>query len=318
MQILPSPRLVISVLVLVQVLFGINYAVSKVLVVAFPPLIWAAVRSLVTVVLIGLVVDVRGKPHPRGGWKFFGPLLFFSAVGVVINQGSFLIGISYTTPTNSAVLNTLIPVFTLLFVVLLGREKLTRGKLTGFLCAFIGVLILLRVEDFRLTSHTAKGDLLTLLNTISFGLYLSLSKRFLEKHDRPWVTLWMFIIGSIGFTSAALPSWPYFQWPRMGIVLWGCLLYAILAGTFLTYLLNNWVLAYAESSKVALFIYLQPLVATFVSWWWFGEYPFSARMLVGSAFIFAGVYFSSRTSAAKKAPVLRLSPQPRLKRTKSA
>lgn len=288
----PSSKLIFGVLVLVQILFGINYIVSKVIVAAFPPLVWASFRSVVTVILMGLLVDLMGKRHPVGGRRFFLPLIGFSFLGVIINQGCFLVGLFYTTSTNSAILSTLIPIFTLITVILLGREPLTVPKVIGFFCAFVGVLVLVRVEEFRLSNATVVGDLLTIINGLSFGLYLALSKQFLEKHDRVWVTFWMFLVGSFGISLVALPDWRVFEWPAMTLGLWQCAIYAIVAGTFLTYLLNNWVLAYTEASRVAIFIYLQPVVTTLLAWWYFGE-TITLRTLAGSGFIFAGVYLAT-------------------------
>ena len=136
-----SPRLILTALVVVQILFGINYVVSKAIVGYFPPLVWASTRSIVTVVLMGLLVDVRGQPHPKPTARFFAALFGFSLIGIIINQGSFLVGLFYTTPTNSAVLNTLIPIFTLVVVIFRGQEKLTWMKLCGFACSFAGVLV---------------------------------------------------------------------------------------------------------------------------------------------------------------------------------
>lgn len=296
----PSPRVLFIGLLLVQILFGVNYVISKVIVAAFPPLVWASTRSLVAVVLMGILVDIRGKPHPKGGWKFFLPLIGFALIGVTINQGCFLVGLYYTTPTNSAVLNTLIPVFTLLAVIARGQEQVTFSKVGGFLSALTGVLIILRVEEFRLSSATMVGDLLTLINCLSFGCYLAFSKKFLEKHDRPWATLWMFILGSFGLTMLALPDWRYFEWPKMNAGLWACTVYAIVGGTFLTYLLNNWLLAHVESSRVALFIYLQPLIATIAAVAWFGQ-EITGRTAFGGCLIFLGVFLATRKAKPKPA-----------------
>jgi len=56
-------------------------------------------------------------------------------LGMVINQASFLTGLHLTTSTNSAILNTLIPVFTLLVVTIRGQERMGGRRLLGFLCA---------------------------------------------------------------------------------------------------------------------------------------------------------------------------------------
>jgi len=61
----------------------------------------------------------------------------------------------------------------------------------------------------------------------------------------------------------------------------------------LTYVLNYWALARVPSSVVALFIYVQPLIAATLSAALFGERP-APRVLAGAALIFAGVFLALR------------------------
>src|SRR5689334_19622890 len=115
------PLNVLNTLILIQVLFGINYVTSKIVVDHFPPLVWASIRIIIsTAIMFGIALS-SGRPSPRGR-RFFGPLVVYSLLGIIINQGSFLVGLRYTTSTNSAILNTLIPVFTLMIVTLRGQE----------------------------------------------------------------------------------------------------------------------------------------------------------------------------------------------------
>src|SRR5690348_1101635 len=129
----PSPALVYAALVLIQVLFGMNYVVAKIIVDQFPPLVWASIRCTVAALtLLGIAFTFRSKLRPRDGRRFFIPMIGFALLGSVINQGSFLVGLHYTTSINSAVINTLIPVFTLMIVTLRGQESLSAGRAIGF------------------------------------------------------------------------------------------------------------------------------------------------------------------------------------------
>ena len=115
----------IAALVIVQVLFGINYVISKQVIASFHPLVWAGLRAAIATVLLFGFARVSGRPRPRLDRDFLLPILGFAMLGTVINQTCFLVGLKYTTSTNSAVINTLIPIATLLFSVLLRREQAT-------------------------------------------------------------------------------------------------------------------------------------------------------------------------------------------------
>ncbi|MGK5084373.1 DMT family transporter [Bdellovibrionota bacterium FG-1] len=284
----PKPALVVTALITVQVLFGLNYVISKVVVDAFPPLLWASIRIIIaSFFMLGAALASK-RPHPKDGIHFFGPLVIFALLGIIINQSSFLVGLHHTTATNSAVLNTLIPVFTLLLVTLRGQEPLTLRRGLGFAFALMGVLSIRKFEEISFNNTTWIGDLLTILNCLSYALFLSFSKKFVQTHDRLWTTTWLFIYGSVGLTLLALPDWMSFHWPTITPQLLACMIFAILGGTLFTYFLNIWALAYARSSSVALFIYVQPLVASLLAWGWMHQAP-TSRTFVSSGLIFSGM-----------------------------
>jgi drug/metabolite transporter (DMT)-like permease len=287
----PAPGKVLAALITVQVLFGVNYVVSKYLIQYFPVLVWASARIVVASIFMIFFALVLRRPHPRPDRKFFVPLIGFALLGTIINQASFLVGLKYTTSTNSAVLNTLIPIFTLLIVTARGQEALTARRVVGFLSAFLGVLVMRRVEDFTISNTTWIGDLLTILNCLSYALFLSFSKAFLERNDRLWTTAWLFVYGSFGITALSLPEWISFVPPALSPELWGAMAFSILGATLATYFLNFWALAHARSSQVAVFIYLQPVVASLIAWRWMGEVP-ELRTGIAAALILLGLLLS--------------------------
>lgn len=287
----PSRTRVYGALITIQLLFGINYVVTKNIVGVFPPLVWASTRIVIASVLMVLAALLMKRRHPSFSREFFIPLIAFALMGSIINQGSFLLGLRYTTPTNSAILNTMIPIFTLLVVTLRGQEKLTPWRAVGFLVSLTGVLAMRKIEDFSFSNKTLVGDLLTIVNCLSYALFLSYSKKFLETNDRVWTTAWMFIYGSVGLTLLASPDWAGFEWPTLSASLVASMFFAIVGGTLLTYFLSMWSLAYTKSSSVALFVYLQPVVASLLAWFWFGQ-TITLRTLVAAILIFSGMMLS--------------------------
>jgi len=291
-----APRLspaVLTALITVQVLFGVNYVLSKIVVTAMPPMVWASFRAIVSALGLFLIARLSGRTSPRLNRDFLLPLFGYALLGVVINQSCFLVGIRYTTATNGAILTSLIPVFTLLFVSLAGHEPLTIPKILGFISALAGVLILRRVEELSLSDQTLLGDSLMVINCMSYALFLTLGRKFLMKHDPLWTTAWLFLYGSLGITAVSLPYWGGFHWPEMTSELVGSMIFGILGATLLTYLLNTWALARAKSSAVALFIYLQPVVASTLAWYYFDE-TITPRTIGSCVLIFLGVMLGTQ------------------------
>ena len=71
------------------------------------------------------------------------------------------------------------------------------------------------------------------------------------------------------------------------------MVWIVLCATVINYLLNNYALARVESSTVALFIYLQPLLATLLSVS-LGREVLSARFIASAALVFCGVFLVAR------------------------
>lgn len=282
----PGPWIALTA---VQILFGVNYVISKILVTAFPPLVWTHIRIFFAALgLVGIAILLKRKP-PRFDLAFLKQLVICSALGVVLNQSSFLTGLRYTTATNSAILSTLIPVFTLLFVTISGKEALTLRRLLGFFCALVGVLVIRKVENLALSDQTLIGDLLTILNCILYGLFLVVGKKFIESNDPFWMTALLFSAGAVGMIPIALPSWVGFHWPEMSPTLIACMTFSIFGSTLFAYLLNTWALTRVRSSSVALFIYLQPVVASIIAWIWLSEVP-TPNTIIASVLIFMGMF----------------------------
>jgi drug/metabolite transporter (DMT)-like permease len=229
----PSERLVAFGLLALQIVFAVGYILSKVLVDEFPPLIWAWIRAALTAFFMLLITMAMRRPHPKLGRDFFVPLIWLSLLGGVLTQVFFLVGLKYTTSTNSAILNTLNPLITLLTVILMGREKATSLRLSGFLVSFCGVLILSGAEKIRVANSTLFGDVLTLASCITYGVFVAVSRNFFQKHDRFWITTWLFVFTAIGLTVFAIPDMAAFRWPTMTPMIWWSFLYGILGSSLL-------------------------------------------------------------------------------------
>ena len=283
----------ILALIVVQVLFGVNFITSKIVMQSIPPLLWSSMRVVFSAIGLLILALFSGKPSPAFTKENFRPLAYFAFLSMIVSQTAFQAGLSLSTATNTAIINTLTPVFTLLFVIFSGKESLSWKRFIGFVCAFGGVLAIRGVENYSLSDQTFIGDALTLLNCLGFGLFLTVSKRYVETHDALWTTAWIFILGSVGLIILSIPSLQGFEFPVMTAELLGCMVVSIFGSTLLAYYLNMWALAYLNSSLVALFIYLQPVVASLLAWMIFGEI-ITIRTIASSLLVFAGIVLATR------------------------
>lgn len=282
---------VLSALVLVQVAFAVHYVVAKILLAAIDPAAWAALRVLAAAVILFVVYAVRGPVRVSRGDLL--RLAGLSVFGVVLNQICFIEGLSRTTPAHSALINTTIPVATICFAVLLGKEKLRGSTAMGILLAMSGVLVLLRVDHLELRAEWFAGDLLTQANAASFALFLVISKDTIRRVGSLPSTVAVLCFGSLGVALYGGPAAVAVDYGTVPARVWGIAAFIVVFPTVLAYFLNYWALARVESSHVALFVYLQPILASALSVVWLGE-EITARLVASSALVFLGVLFATR------------------------
>jgi drug/metabolite transporter (DMT)-like permease len=284
---------VVTALVLAQVFFGLHYLAAKVLLETIPPRSWAVFRVAGAAVLLLALARALRRPLPSSG-RDLAQLAFLSLFGVVINQLLFVEGLHRTTPSHSSIIMTAIPVMTLLFAVLLRRERVSAIKIVALSVSLAGVMLVIRPTGLDVSSRTLVGDVLTLINASSYALFLVLSRRLLARNDPLAATAVLMAFGTIVMTALGLPQIVRFDPTLVPLPVWGLGLFIVVFPTALAHFFNFWALARVESSLVALFIYLQPVIATVLSFVLLGE-RVGGMVLLGGAMVFLGVYMALPT-----------------------
>jgi len=278
-------------LISIQITFAANYLFSKVVMKDLPPLVWGAFRTVATMLLLFLVLFLKNQVNVSLAYKNLGPLIIFSVLGVVLNQAAFLSGLHLTTAANSGLINTLIPVFTVLWVTLWKHERLSQLRWMGFALALLGVLFLQDFSRLSISSKSAVGDGLTVFNAFCYSWFLFLSPNYFKNHPPLWLTAWLFFFGSIGLVAISFPQWGTVSGTSLSTQTLWYVFWGVLVGNLIPYLLISYVLTKAPSSVISQFIYLQALIAAFLGWMFLDE-KLSLNTFLSALFIFTGLYLS--------------------------
>lgn len=280
-------------LVLVQLLFGTWPIFGKIALRSLPTTGVVTFRVVGGAIALAFMQQFRKKQTGKFTRGDLGWLALCSMLGVVLNQLLFVKGLSLTTVINATLLGTTIPVFALLVGAALGYDALSWRKLIGISLAAGGVIYL--IDPFRIDFSRANtiGNLLIVGNSLAYGAYIALSKDLVRKHGALTVITWLFVMGSLVTAPlgvGALAQTQMLAWPWE---VWLVLLYIILVPTVGAYYLNAWALARVEPSTVAVYIYLQPLIAFALAPMILGE-AWSTRTLLACVLIFSGVLVVTR------------------------
>jgi len=222
-------------------------------------------------------------PKPVLAW-----LTLCSLLGVVINQLLFVKGVSLTTVINASVISTSIPVFTLAVSIALRHDRASIKHVLGIALAAGGVLYLVDPWRANFSAQTTLGNLLISASNLGYGAYIALSRNLFKRYGALTVITWIFLIGAILTLPLAIYAWAddgFKMVPQEG---WLSVVYIVLVPTVVAYYLNAWALTRVAPSIVAIYIYLQPLLALGVAPIVLGE-SWNSRTIVACVLIFAGV-----------------------------
>lgn len=277
----------------VAILFSINYIIAKVALRHIEPLAFAYLRVLGSTFLLILITRSVGQLIERAERI---PLIVCSLLGLVLNQVFFVSGLSRTTAHEAAILITTIPLFTLTGAAALRHESLTARKIGGLLVAGAGAVLLLYRRPHAEADGSALGNFLILLNCLSYGLYLVYGRRWIHRFGPLAFLRITFIYASLLMFPLSLPSMLSLKWAIVPAHAWWSLAGVIVGPTVLAYLVNAWALTRADSSTVAAYTYLQPLLATILAVLLLGEVV-APDAAAAAAMILAGVYVSTSRAA---------------------
>ena len=291
---MPTPSFVriYGALFLVQIIFGLHYLTTSLIVERIDAFEWTAVRILFAGFFMVMIYRRSILNFPRGKEWYF--LILLSLLGIVLNTALFTKGLELTTPAHASLISCMIPVMTLVFAWLLGQEKMTRYKSLSLITAMSGALILLGIDDLDIRSDLFIGDVLIFINFSCFGLFLVLSKSVINHHSPIGLSVLVMSIGSVLLLPLATKNilFSHDIWLVQPWWIWGAAFYSIFFATVVTYSLNYYAMSYVDSSKVALFIYFQPVVAGTLSVA-LGMDKITLRLIVSSILILSGLLLST-------------------------
>jgi drug/metabolite transporter (DMT)-like permease len=293
---LPSPPQARSVvlLVLVMLIWGSTYVVTKSGLDELPPKLFALLRFCVASVCLLPLALLRGGvaalPRPRP----WGTLALMGLTGVGLYYVLFNLALTYTNASQGSLVQSSLPAVTAGMAVLWLHEKVTRRRRLGIALAIAGVLlIVLRSQPETSARSPLLGNALMLGTVAAWGVYTILAKRTAGL-DATVVVAAVTIIGTAMLAPAALmeavlgggvPKVSAASWLR--IVYLGAL---PSAGCFVLY---SRALRDLDASQVGTFINLVPLVGVLSGVLVLGE-TVTPLAILGGALVLVGVWLSSR------------------------
>ena len=274
-------------LLMVQIMFGTWPIVGKIALRSMPSTSLVCLRIFGAAIVFTLLQRRSGRFHelPR---RVIAWLVLCSLLGVALNQFIFVKGLSLTTAINATLLITTIPVFTLVVSIALGYDKASLRHFLGITLAAAGVVYLVDPWRADFTAHTTLGNLLLIASSFCYGAYIAVSRNLFRRYGALNVITWIFQIAALIALPISIYTWSTEGAGAVSIVLLPAVVYIILVPTVGAYYLNSWAIMRVSPGVVAVYIYLQPLLAFGLAPLVLGE-SWNSRTILACALIFAGV-----------------------------
>jgi len=228
----------------------------------------------------------------RDYWRF----AVLSLFGVTFNQILFITGLSLTKASNTSLLAVIIPVFALTVGAIIGAERLTVVKTAGIVLAAFGVVLIIDPRNASFSSATTLGDLLIVLNSLSYGIYVAVSKQVITRNGVFRSIMWVFIFASVLCIPMGAWSLSTADVSAIDPNIWLVVVYIAIGATAAPYLLNAFALARVPASTVAVFVYLQPVIGFLLAVVFLGE-QIGTVFMIAAVLIFLGVFLVSKNFA---------------------
>ena len=269
---------------IVTILWAINFTVGKLGTAEIDPLFIASFRIIVTGLLFYAFLPAEDRKIRAGDWKAILPL---AITGIAANHICFASGIKLTTPSHSAIIHALIPVFVSVVAWIVIKERMTSRSMAGMVLAVGGTLIVVLGASRTEFQGTMLGDLITTCGITAFSIYTVFGRRVMASMDSRRAVTLAFLFAAPVMLPFLIWSGLRQDWSTVTARGWWALAYMLIFANMICYLLHSYALSRLRAGQVAAFTSLQPAIAIGVSI--LAGYAASTSLLVGSGVTLAGV-----------------------------
>jgi drug/metabolite transporter (DMT)-like permease len=302
----PSRRLGITVtdllLLLMALIWGVNFVVVKFATGAFAPLAFNALRIVLAMTVLLGIVWAGGHALPRGRDRL--ALLGLGTLGNGLYQILFIEGIARTRAGDAALLIAAAPALMAIIGWLRGTERTRPRGIAGILLSLAGIALVVfgNIDGDAAGPSTLLGDALILGGCLCWSLYTVLLKPYTERIDGVPLSAITITGGALPLLLVSAPSLARTDWAGIAPAAWAAVVYSGLFALALAYLFWYRGVRILGPTRTGMYSNLQPVIALIVAWIALGETPHLTQ-LAGAVCIMSGLVLTRLSSPASTATV---------------
>ena len=280
-------------LLLMALIWGVNFSVVKYGTTALAPLAYNGIRVALAAVALAIVAHVAREAWPRGR-----DLRVMFALGVMGNgvyQLFFIEGVSRTRAGTAALVLAASPAFIALLGRLRGTERLRPIATLGIALSIGGVALVLfgNARGVDESGSSLLGALLVLCGCLCWAVYTVYLQPYTHRYGGLSLSAVTMVAGAIPLVLVGIPAIARTDFVAVPAAAWGAVAYSGLLALVVAYYLWYRGVRILGPTRTAMYGNLQPAIALLVAWVTLGEVP-TVWQLVGMGMIGAGVLLVRR------------------------
>lgn len=277
-------------------IWGGMYVVSKVVLDVIPPFTLLAIRLVLGILALGTAILIRQwrtntktTLSKAEAWRS----LLVGVLGYGISLGLQFSGTKLSTASNGALITSATPVFVLLFAVLILQETISARRVIALFISTAGVLAVIDPRTAELSPVQFSGNLLLFAAGLTWALYSVLVRKVARNIDLLTSSSVM-LLG--GLPSSILLGIAEITSPGPGKItpgIIGGILFLGIVATAIAMFLWNYAFAVLPATVASLTFFAQPVVGTFLGWFFLRE-KITPLFLLGGVLIGIGILISAK------------------------
>jgi drug/metabolite transporter (DMT)-like permease len=270
----------------IYLVWGMTYAVNRIMALALPPFLAAGARFLLAGTLLAVIARARGLGMPRRlrDWR---SVVAAAVLGIVLSNGLAVLALRHVASNQVALISSS-SAFWIAWLGMYGRRATPVSARTwlGLALGFLGVAVLVSAKG--LAAHAQVGwQLLVLLASLCWALATTVIREADATCDPLAFTACYLLVGGTILASLALAQGDAAHWVWSPSGLGAIVFLAIFSSTF-GFVAYTYLVLHETPARIGTYAYVNPIVAVITGWLLLDEH-LDALQLLGSAIVFAGV-----------------------------
>jgi drug/metabolite transporter (DMT)-like permease len=274
-------------LLLLVVIWSVNFSVVKVGLVDFQPFAFNAFRFPLAALFLTGVLALRGRlplPDREDTLRVIG----LGILGHVLYQLLFIHGINLTRAGNAALMLATAPIYTALLSKLAGHERVRPAAAVGMVATLGGVALVIGSGEgtISFSSATVAGDVLVMAAAVLWAAFTVSARNVVRKYGALRLMVWTLWVGAPLLVIVAVPD--LMALGHIPGSAWAAVVFSGVLGIGFAQFLWYRGVRLIGNTRTAVYQNVVPVGAIAVAWAWLEEVP-SAGQLLGAAVVVGGV-----------------------------